>query len=137
MIVLGAIVFALSLWQTRNMLDVDSSISVDKQLLMGLDGQISALIKPDKVTLIYFFAPWCQVCSLSIGNLTYLDPEKINIVRVALDYSHVGEVQDFANEQNITSQILLGNDWLKQQFKIKSCPTCNIIDEQKKAVVKA
>jgi hypothetical protein len=43
-IVLGAMVFALSLWQTHNMLDVDSSISVDKQLLMGLHGQNSALI---------------------------------------------------------------------------------------------
>jgi hypothetical protein len=43
-IVLGAMVFALSLWQTRNMLDVDSSISVDKQSLMGLHGQNSALI---------------------------------------------------------------------------------------------
>ncbi|WP_293757554.1 redoxin family protein [uncultured Paraglaciecola sp.] len=136
-IVLGAIVFALSLWQTRNMLDVDSSISVDKQLLMGLDGQISALIKPDKVTLIYFFAPWCQVCSLSIGNLTYLDPEKINIVRVALDYSHVGEVQDFANEQNLTSQIFLGNARLKQQFKIQGYPTYYIVDEHQKVLAKA
>ena len=47
------------------------------------------------------------------------------------------EVQDFVRQQNLTSQILLGNDWLKQQFKIKSCPTCNIIDEQQKAVAMA
>jgi hypothetical protein len=60
------------------------------------------------MTLIYFFAPWCQVCSLSISNLAYLGPEKINIVRMALDYSHVEEVQDFANQQNITSQIFWG-----------------------------
>jgi hypothetical protein len=49
----------------------------------------------------------------------------------------VKEVQDFARQQNLTSQILLVNDWLKQQLKIKSCPTCNITDEQQKAVVKA
>ncbi|MFQ3196217.1 MAG: hypothetical protein ACI9N3_003060 [Colwellia sp.] len=47
------------------------------------------------------------------------------------------EVQDFVRQQNLTSQILLGNDWLKQQLKIKSCPTCNITDEQQKAIVKA
>lgn len=136
-IVLGAIFFAVGFWQTRNMLDVDSRISADKHLLVGLDGQISALIKPDKITLIYFFAPWCQVCSLSIGNLAYLDSEKINVVRIALDYSHVEEVQDFANQHNITSQILLGNDGLKQQFKIQGYPTYYIIDEQQKVLAKA
>ena len=137
MIILCAIVFAVSIWQSRNMLDVDSKIFLDKQLLVGLDGQASALIKSDNTSLIYFFAPWCKVCSMSIGNLEYLDPEKINIVRVALDYSNVQEVQDFANKHNISSQILLGHEALKQQFKIQGYPTYYIIDEQQKVLAKA
>ncbi|MFT4746313.1 MAG: thiol-disulfide isomerase/thioredoxin [Congregibacter sp.] len=137
MIILCAIVFAVSIWQSRNMLDVDSKISLDKQLLVGLDGQVSALIKSDKTSLIYFFAPWCKVCSLSIGNLEYLDPEKINIVRVALDYSNVQEVQDFAIKHNISSQILLGHEGLKQQFKIQGYPTYYIMDDQQKVLAKS
>jgi thiol-disulfide isomerase/thioredoxin len=137
MIILCAIVFAVSIWQSRNMLDVDSKISLDKQLLVGLDGQVSALIKSDKTSLIYFFAPWCKVCSLSIGNLEYLDPEKINIVRVVLDYSNVQEVQDFAIKHNISSQILLGHEGLKQQFKIQGYPTYYVMDDQQKVLAKS
>ena len=137
MIILCAIVFAVSIWQSRNMLDVDSKISLDKQLLVGLDGQVSVLIKSDKTSLIYFFAPWCKVCSLSIGNLEYLDPEKINIVRVVLDYSNLQEVQDFAIKHNISSQILLGHEGLKQQFKIQGYPTYYIMDDQQKVLAKS
>ena len=125
-----AVFFVISVWQSRNMLDIDSNIVIEKKLLVGLDGQMSTLLKPDKPTLIYFFAPWCQACALSIGNLEYLNLDKINIVRVALDYSNVEQVQRFAEQHNISSQILLGHESLKQQFKIRGYPTYYIVDEQ-------
>jgi thiol-disulfide isomerase/thioredoxin len=136
-IVLCAIAYAVSVWQSRNMLDVDSNVSVAPQILVDLAGQTSALIKSDKPTLIYFFAPWCKVCSLSIGNLEYLDSDKINIVRVALDYSNVEEVKSFAEKHDISSQILLGHAGLKQQFKIQGYPTYYIMDEQQKVLAKS
>ena len=135
--VLGVIVFAVNAWQSRNMLDADSNLMFDDQLLVSLNGQISTLVKPDKPTLIYFFAPWCKVCSLSIGNLEYLDEHKLNIVRVALDYSKVEEVQEFANKHNISSQILLGHEGLKQQFKIQGYPTYYILDDKQKVIAKS
>lgn len=137
LIVLCVIVFAVNAWQSRNMLDVDSMLLVDDQLLVGLDGQTSSLIKPDNPTLIYFFAPWCKVCSLSIGNLDYLDPDQVNIVRVALDYSNIEEVQNFADKHNLSSQILLGHAGLKQQFKIQGYPTYYILDNQQKVLAKS
>jgi thiol-disulfide isomerase/thioredoxin len=137
LLILGAIVFAISAWQSRNMLEVNTHLDVNKQMLVALDGQISSLIKPDKPTLIYFFAPWCNVCSLSIGNLEYLDANQVNVVRIALDYSSVREVQNFADEHNISSQILLGNTELKQQFKVQGYPTYYILDEQQKVLTKS
>lgn len=136
-IFLCVVVFAVNAWQSRNMLDVDSNVLVDGQLLVGLDGQTSSLINSDKPTLLYFFAPWCKVCSLSIGNLEYLNPDQVNIVRVALDYSNVEEVQQFADKHNISSQILLGHKGLKQQFKIQGYPTYYIMDEQQKVLAKS
>jgi len=136
-IVLCAIIFAVNAWQSRHMLDVVSRVEVDTHLLVALDGQTSHLIKPDKPTLIYFFAPWCQVCSLSIGNLEYLDLEKLNIVRVALDYTNIEAVQNFANKHTISSQILLGHEGLKQQFKIQGYPTYYILDDQQKILAKS
>lgn len=135
--VVCAIVFTVNAWQSRNMLDVDSNVMSGTQLLVGLDGQTSALIKSDIPTLIYFFAPWCKICSLSIGNLEYLDSEKLNVVRVALDYSNLESVQNFAYQHNITNQILLGHEGLKQQFKIQGYPTYYILDEQQKVLAKS
>ena len=135
--VICAFVFAVNAWQSRHMLDVASRVEVDTQSLVALDGQTSHLIKPDKPTMIYFFAPWCKVCSLSIGNLEYLDPEKLNIVRVALDYSNIEAVQYFANKHTISSQILLGHQGLKQQFKIQGYPTYYILDDQQKILAKS
>jgi thiol-disulfide isomerase/thioredoxin len=133
-VVICVIIFAVNAWQSRNMLDVDSSVMVDTQLLVRLDGQTSTLIKPDKPTLIYFFAPWCEVCSLSIGHLEYLNQDKINIVRVALDYSNVEAVQDFAERHNISSQILLGHAGLKRQFQIQGYPTYYILNDRQKVL---
>lgn len=136
-VVICAIVYAVNAWQSRDMLDVESSLVLDTQLLVGLDGKISTLIKSDKPTLIYFFAPWCKVCSLSIGNLEYLDTEKLNIIRIALDYSNVEAVQDFAEKHNISSQILLGHEGLKRQFQIQGYPTYYILDERQKVLSKS
>ena len=61
----------------------------------------------------------------------------MNIVRVALDYSNVEEVQNFADKHNISSQILLGHEALKQQFKIQGYPTYYILDEQQKVLAKS
>jgi thiol-disulfide isomerase/thioredoxin len=119
------------------MLDDNSHLDVATQLLVGLDGQTSTLIKPNKPKLIYFFAPWCKICSLSIDNLEYLNTKQLNIVRVALDYSNVEEVQNFADTHNISSQILLGHTGLKQQFKILGYPTYYMLDEQQKVLAKS
>jgi thiol-disulfide isomerase/thioredoxin len=127
----------MNAWQSQGMLDVNSNVQVASQLLVGLDGQTSTLIKSDKPTLLYFFAPWCKICSLSIGNLEYLDTNQLNIVKVALDYSNVEAVQDFANKHNISSHILLGHEVLKQQFKIQGYPTYYILDEQQKVLAKS
>jgi thiol-disulfide isomerase/thioredoxin len=136
-VVICVIIFAVNAWQSRDMLDVDSNVVVDTQLLVGLDGQTSTLTKPDNPTLIYFFAPWCKVCSLSIGNLEYLNQDEINVVRVALDYSNVEAVQDFAEKHNISSQILLGHEGLKRQFQIQGYPTYYILDNRQKVLSKS
>tara|TARA_R110002153_G_scaffold104022_2_gene241579 strand:+ start:2771 stop:3385 length:615 start_codon:yes stop_codon:yes gene_type:complete len=135
--ILCGIFVAISVWQARDMLDVDSHLLVNDQLLVSTDGQTNRILKTDKPTLIYFFAPWCKVCSLSIGNLEYLDTNKLNIVRIALDYTNVEEVQDFADKHNISSQILLGHKGIKQQFKIQGYPTYYILDQQQKVLAKS
>ncbi|WP_299075358.1 redoxin family protein [uncultured Paraglaciecola sp.] len=136
-VLICGVFFAIDAWQSRNLLALNSHVLVKQQRLVALDGETKPLLTPGKPTLIYFFAPWCTVCSLSIGNLEYLDPEKVNVVRVALDYADVQAVQSFADKHNITSQVLLGHAGLKQQFNIQGYPTYYILDGNHKVLAKS
>ncbi|MEP1447208.1 MAG: thioredoxin-like domain-containing protein [Paraglaciecola sp.] len=136
-VVLVAVFYAMNSWQSRNLLDVDTQVELNEHLLVSVDGEVNGLYESNKPTLLYFFAPWCSVCSLSIGNLEYLDADKVNIVRVALDYSNVEEVRNFADKHHISSQILLGHNALKQQFKIQGYPTYYIMDQDQKVLAKS
>ena len=129
--------YGVSAWQSRHLLALDSHLSLTQQNLVGLDGQTTSFIKNHKPTLIYFFAPWCQVCALSMGNLAYLDSDKVNIVSIAMDYSDSKEVQHFVDRHNLSIPVLLGHDGLKQQFKIQGYPTYYMVDKDHKVIGKA
>lgn len=134
-IVIGGIIIAAVLaWQGRDMLDQDGSVTIPHQVLPTLQGQPSPLLASDTPTLVYFFAPWCQICHLSIGNLEYVNNDNIKIVRVALDYANIEDVQDFATQHEISSPILLGNNQLKQQFNVNVYPTYYLLNAESEII---
>ena len=49
--------------------------------------------------LLFFFAPWCKVCDLSISNLNWVrklrDKELVSIFAVALSYTELQSVEAF------------------------------------------
>jgi len=67
--VLAMIFFAIHAWQTRNLPDDELAPYTELALLGG--GMDSAL-RSGEPGIVYFFAPWCRVCRLSIGNLDSL-----------------------------------------------------------------
>lgn len=134
-IVLFVLIFtAISMWQARDMLSTDGSTVVAQQNLVSLDGNVAPLLATDKANLIYFFAPWCQVCSHSIGNLEYLNPDKVNVVVIALDYASQEDVAAFIAKHDVNSRVFLGHSRLKQQFQIKGYPSYYMLDENQKVV---
>jgi thiol-disulfide isomerase/thioredoxin len=133
--VLGVIILSITAWQARNLLDADGSVKLTEIRLVALEGgSTEPLTREGKRTLIYFFAPWCQVCALSIGNLEYLNPAEVNIVAVAMDYQSIEEVQDFVDQHQVLSHVLLGTQSLKDTFKLTGYPTYYLINEQKQVV---
>jgi thiol-disulfide isomerase/thioredoxin len=133
--VFGVIILSITAWQARNLLDADGSVKLTEIRLVALEGgSTEPLTREGKRTLIYFFAPWCQVCALSIGNLEYLNPAEVNIVAVAMDYQSIEEVQDFVDQHQVLSHVLLGTQSLKDTFKLTGYPTYYLINEQKQVV---
>lgn len=129
-----ALVVGISAWQSKDMLSADGSETVSQRKLVSLDGQVKPLLSDEKPTLVYFFAPWYTICSLSIDNLSYLDQSKVSVVIIALDYSSNEEVQAFVDDHNITSDVFLGTNELQRLFQIQGYPSYYLVNEDAKIV---
>ncbi len=94
---------------------------------------INALTTNTK-TILYFFAPWCSVCRVSIKNLqnTYERDPNIKIKAIALDYENQQAVFDFAENLNLKFPILFGNEQVKKAYKVSAYPSYYVVDEQGK-----
>jgi len=130
----GVIIAGVLFWQSLDMVERDGSVRIPNTVLPTLEGNTSPIFDDDKQTLVYFFAPWCQICHLSIGNLEYLDESNVNIVRIALDYETVDDVAEFAQRHDINSQIMLGNAAVKHTFKVSAYPTYYLLDTQQNII---
>lgn len=143
-----AIFFGISLWQERNLLPIQEAAPMFELLPLQLSltdaivpsdlafSQLEVLptrsiYSQNQRSLIYFFAPWCSICKLSMGNLAYLEG-KLPVVAVALDYSDEQAVLDFVAGLDINVPVLLGNSAVAQAYKIKAFPTYYIINAEGK-----
>lgn len=132
LIVLFLLVF--SWFQNRGTLAADGKPAPDFSL-QSLDGKTYQLSQyKGKKVLVYFFAPWCGVCHLSGGNLNDLraarSDDELEILVVGLSYEHAAEIQDFANDLQLTMPVLYGQEQQMLDFQIKGFPTYFVIDEQ-------
>jgi thiol-disulfide isomerase/thioredoxin len=129
-LLLGAIiVLGFMTWQNRNLLETNGSIQISPQNFIDLQGEIYALQASDKKTLVYFFAPWCAVCKMSIGNLDAVNTDEYNVIRVALDYQSQEEIEAFASDNEVNGTILLGGEQHKSRFNISGYPTYYVLSE--------
>lgn len=92
-----------------------------------------------KVTIVYFFAPWCKICHVSIDNLQefYLAHQNVEVIAVALDYQHKDEIVEFSKDHQLTFPIALGNAAVKETFKISGYPSYYILDADNNIVGKS
>ena len=118
----GFIVIALGVWQTRH-----ARTGIAPQFsLENLGGESKQVPSADqKIKIIYFFAPWCGVCKASMGNLAWLHSwiSGLEIAVVGLDYESVEQIKDEAAHQNLTPNVFLGNDAVRDGWGLEGYPT--------------
>ena len=109
-----------------------SNQAVNLMRVPTLMGEPVSLHSQGKTTVLYFFAPWCQVCNVSIGNLQALfqKNEQVDVIAIALDFTSKDEVMAFTSKHQLTFPIALGNESIKQIFEITGYPSYYILDEQ-------
>lgn len=143
-VLLFFIVFqAISFIREMSMLSTDVELTSSKtqsftQVPTLMDETVS-LHSKGKTTILYFFAPWCQICHLSIGNLQklYEKNERLDVVAVALDYTSVDEVMEFTKQHKLTFPIALGNEEIKHAYSISAFPSYYVISEENTVIGKS
>ncbi|SEL15190.1 Thiol-disulfide isomerase or thioredoxin [Colwellia chukchiensis] len=100
--------------------------------LSTLDNKTLSLQANGQKTIVYFFAPWCQICHMSIGNLQSLFERKphIKVIAVALDFVDQNEVAAFTERHQLTFPVALGNEAVKQDFQVQGYPSYYVLDEE-------
>lgn len=120
---------AVHSWQTRD-LPVDLPAPATRLPLLA-DGSLRQdAVRPGQVGIVYFFAPWCRVCRVSIGNLDSLVASGALDwgVTIALDFADTGEVADFIADSGVTLPVLLGDGRTLEDWSIYAFPTYYVID---------
>ncbi|ALO34884.1 heme-binding protein [Colwellia sp. MT41] len=115
----------------------NQSINIDK--VPTLMGETVSLNAQGKTTILYFFAPWCQVCHASIGNLQalYEKNEQLDVIAIAMDFTSHKEVRAFTSKHHLTFPIALGNEAIKQTFEISGYPSYYVLSEENVIIAKS
>ena len=131
--VVAAVVFGIAEWQARDL--VPRRSAAPGFTLRALDGAEVALSESrGKTVVLYFFAPWCGVCSASSKNVVALrearGEDEVAIYAVGLDWSTTGELSRFAREHELNVPVLLGDDGVRRSYSIQAYPTVYVIDDR-------
>ncbi|MGB1261289.1 MAG: TlpA family protein disulfide reductase [Cognaticolwellia sp.] len=130
---------AVAMLRETSMLSSNGEISPKPHQLKTLTDQNITLTANGEKTIVYFFAPWCQVCNFSIDNLQsiYQKNPELNVIAVALDFVDVDEVKKFTMHHQLTFPVALGNASVKAEYKVQGYPSYYVLDEQNTIVARS
>lgn len=127
-----AIFLAVSSWNERNL--IPEKEPAPSFTLNTIDGSnISLKNLQGQRVLIYFFAPWCKFCDLSISNLNLVKKIRgktsISILAVALSYKDKKSLNFFLKRNPLDVPVLLGSSKVLDDYSINAFPTIYTIDK--------
>jgi thiol-disulfide isomerase/thioredoxin len=128
-----AIFFAFTFFQERNLLTNEQSAPYFNLKILGSNERLTLAELKGKKTVIYFFAPWCSICKMSMPNVnTLYENGEINAIAIAADFNNEQEVEDFTADLAITMPVVLAQKYTTRHYKISAYPTYYIISEDLK-----
>ena len=132
----GLLIFTIfvvvTAWQERNLVPVQTPApSFRLPLLSGSTVALEDL--RGRRVLLFFFAPWCKVCDISISNLNWvrrlLSEESGSIFAVALSYNGLQSIEAFLERNALDVPVLLGNSEILNSYRINAFPTVYVLNE--------
>ena len=135
--IIGALFGTVSAWQVRHLLPTNDARPAPNFTLTGLDGGTYSLAGNDRrPVVLYFFAPWCGVCNLSVHNLRQLraarSEEELTIYLISVGHRSREEVAEFARRHELTLPVLLDRGGTARAYNVQATPTYYILDKDKR-----
>ena len=127
-----AVFLAVSAWQGKDLVSSQEPAPLFK--LPTLSGDLVALEEfKGKRVLLYFFAPWCKICDLSIGNLNWVrklrSEDSTELLAVALSYDDLQSVKSFQERNTLDVPVLLGTHDMLSSYRIRAFPTVYTVNK--------
>jgi peroxiredoxin len=127
------IVYAVEYWQSRNMTRGELPDPLRNVSLPTVQGSTRSFWNPEKMTVVYVFAPWCGVCRASGSNIDRL-PDSFHKAALALSWGQPTEVENFVRNTGLKVPVLMGRDKEEEALQIGAYPSYLIIDTQGRIV---
>lgn len=128
-----ALVYAVEYWQSRNMTRGALPDAVRNASLPTVAGGTRSLWNPEKMTVVYVFAPWCSVCRASGSNIDRL-PDGFHKAALALSWEQAADVENFVKDTGLQVPVLMGRETEEAALQIGAYPSYLIIDTQGRIV---
>ncbi len=132
--VIIAVFFAVSAYQSRDMLRADRETAPELRALTVAGPAYDLGDAAGRPVLVYFFAPWCRICGASADNLERLHrwwrTEEFEIVAVALDWSSTEAVHAYAERHKLSMPVLLADASIRDSWQIQAYPSYYVLDDQ-------
>ena len=125
-------------YQSRNLLPADERLApaLSAPTLNGASFNLHE--GAAQTTLVYFFAPWCNICAASSSNINALrrmrDEQDLRILMVALDWQSITEVQDYVDRHEVSVPVLLGDRTMASDWNIYAFPTYYVLDDRRQVI---
>lgn len=134
LLVVIVIVAGVQAWRARDLLPADERTPAPALDLRDLDGRSwSTASLAGRPAVIYFFAPWCSVCSASAPQLRWFHRwrgDEVTLLLVGLDWSSESELREYAASHELPMPVLAGSAVTGAEWRIRGYPTYYVVDAQ-------
>lgn len=121
------IVYLVHLWQTRDAVE-GAAPALQGRLLQG--GSFSLDERADKPLLVYFWATWCPVCSLTSGHVESLS-EDYSVITVAMQSGDGEQVKQYLADKGLDFPVLLDPQGeIARRWGVRGVPTLYFLDPE-------
>ena len=108
---------------------------------LDTEGRVMFHTIPDvseRQQLLYFVAPWCSICHLSLPNLELIHREDptINIAVIVLSYENAQEIWAMKEKLGLTLPLYLGTKELSDYYQVSLFPSYYLLSPSKKVLAR-